>query len=160
MFTRLDTDGDRRLGFEEFKQAVPVLNQWGIKVTNPQESFKEIDSDGGGKVLFDEFCVWAANKNLDIDDDDDFSMSSEDAQKLTNSDIKIKSEQKTEGFKNQNNDDTSDFNIVNNNKSSLDDSFTSNSPSVSSFTGSITGKISSLLSAIKNRSSSKSKDKI
>ena len=108
MFTRLDTDGDRRLGFEEFKQAVPVLNQWGIKVTNPQESFKEIDSDGGGKVLFDEFCVWAANKNLDIDDDDDFSMSSEDAQKLTNSDIKIKSEQKTEGFKNQNTKMTDD----------------------------------------------------
>jgi hypothetical protein len=59
-------------------------------------------------VLFDEFCVWAANKNLDIDDDDDFSMSSEDAQKLTNSDIKIKSEQKTEGFKNQNTKMTDD----------------------------------------------------
>ena len=59
-------------------------------------------------MLFDEFCVWAANKNLDIDDDDDFSMSSEDAQKLTNSDIKIKSEQKTEGFKNQNTKMTDD----------------------------------------------------
>ena len=59
-------------------------------------------------MLFDEFCVWAADKNLDIDDDDDFSMSSEDAQKLTNSDIKIKSEQKTEGFKNQNTKMTDD----------------------------------------------------
>ncbi len=33
--------------------------------------WREIDHNGGGVVLFDEFCQWAIQKNLDLEDDDD-----------------------------------------------------------------------------------------
>ena len=72
MFSRLDTDGDRRLGVEEFKRVLPTLDKWGVKVSDPAATFSAIDTNGGGWVLFDEFCVWAAAQNMDIDDDDDF----------------------------------------------------------------------------------------
>lgn len=72
MFSRLDTDGDRRLGIEEFKRVLPTLDKWGVKIYDPDATFKVIDSNGGGWVLFDEFCIWAAAQNMDIDDDDDF----------------------------------------------------------------------------------------
>jgi len=78
MFKRLDKNGDRRLDIEEFKQAIPTLEQWGITITDPVTSFHTIDSDGAGFVLFDEFCVWAAAQNIDLDDDDDLEITNED----------------------------------------------------------------------------------
>lgn len=33
--------------------------------------FEKIDANGGGFILFDEFCKWAIGKNLDLEDDDD-----------------------------------------------------------------------------------------
>jgi len=72
MFIQLDKSGDRRLGLNEFAQAVPTLARWGIKITDAQASFKEIDTNGGGIVLFDEFVDWAMDKNLDLEDDDSF----------------------------------------------------------------------------------------
>ncbi len=36
-----------------------------------------MDRNGGGKVLFDEFCDWAIRMNLDLDDDDDDDEDSE-----------------------------------------------------------------------------------
>jgi Ca2+-binding EF-hand superfamily protein len=71
MFSRIDTSSDRRVSLEEFKKAVPIMNNWGITITNPEKTFKEIDKDGAGMILFEEFCTWAAEKNLDLDDDDD-----------------------------------------------------------------------------------------
>jgi hypothetical protein len=29
--------------------------------------FRNIDSNGGGQILFDEFCDWSCKKNLDIE---------------------------------------------------------------------------------------------
>lgn len=34
-------------------------------------SFREIDTNRGGIVLFDEFADWALRKGLDLDDDDE-----------------------------------------------------------------------------------------
>ena len=31
--------------------------------------FNSIDKNGGGMILFDEFCEWAIKKNLDLEDD-------------------------------------------------------------------------------------------
>lgn len=31
-----------------------------------------MDKNGGGQVLFDEFCEWSFQKSLDLDDDDNF----------------------------------------------------------------------------------------
>jgi len=71
MFLQLDTSGDHRLGLNEFSQAIPTLARWGITITDPRASFNEIDTNGGGIVLFDEFVDWALNKNLDLEDDDE-----------------------------------------------------------------------------------------
>jgi len=57
MFERVDGDGNRKLSFEEFKQAVPLLEKWGVQVTDPEQTFRTIDTDGTGNLLFDEFCV-------------------------------------------------------------------------------------------------------
>ena len=88
MFEQLDGDGNRKVSLEEFKKAVPLLEKWGVQVNSPEETFRTIDTSGTGNILFDEFCIFAANQNLDLDDDDDFEVSEEDLLKLQNSDIK------------------------------------------------------------------------
>lgn len=70
-FERIDTDHDRKVTLTEFAKAVPIMNRWNIKIDNPVLAFKEIDTNGGGSILFDEFARWAIKKNLDLDDDDD-----------------------------------------------------------------------------------------
>lgn len=70
-FDKVDTNDDRRVSKEEFEKAVPLMNKWGLKITNPAASFKEADKDGHGMILFVEFCDWAIRKNLDLEDDDD-----------------------------------------------------------------------------------------
>ena len=40
-------------------------------MSDPAASWAECDTNGGGKILFDEFCEWAINKSLDLEDDDD-----------------------------------------------------------------------------------------
>ena len=40
-------------------------------MSEPEQQWNECDRDGAGMVLFDEFCNWAIQKNLDLDDDDD-----------------------------------------------------------------------------------------
>ncbi|KRX09832.1 hypothetical protein PPERSA_02704 [Pseudocohnilembus persalinus] len=71
MFQRIDKNFDRRVSLEEFKQAVPEINKWGVTITNPEKSFQQIDKNGGGMILFDEFCQWAIKQSLDLEDDDD-----------------------------------------------------------------------------------------
>ena len=70
MFLRLDSSGDKRLTISEFKKAVPTLAKWGVEITDAEKSFKEIDTNGGGQVLFDEFVDWALSKNLHLEDDE------------------------------------------------------------------------------------------
>lgn len=64
-FDSIDTSNDRRITEEEFKFALPVLQKWGIQVTDPVKIFKEIDTNNGGFILFDEFCKWAVQKGID-----------------------------------------------------------------------------------------------
>jgi len=33
-----------------------IIERWGINMTNPDIMWSEIDTNGGGQVLFDEFC--------------------------------------------------------------------------------------------------------
>ena len=44
MFERVDVDGNRKLSFEEFKQAVPLLEKWGVQVTDPEQTFRTTDT--------------------------------------------------------------------------------------------------------------------
>ena len=49
-----------------------MIEKWVGKMADPVAEFKSIDLNGGGQILFDEFCDWSVQKNLDLDDDDDF----------------------------------------------------------------------------------------
>mmetsp|Transcript_28032 Transcript_28032/g.50831 ORF Transcript_28032/g.50831 Transcript_28032/m.50831 type:complete len:612 (+) Transcript_28032:126-1961(+) len=72
---------DRRMGFPEFEDAVPRLLDWGLEDEvaetlreDPRLVFQDLDANGGGVVLFDEFAHWALWNHLfslDGDDDDD-----------------------------------------------------------------------------------------
>jgi len=107
MFTRLDKSGDRRLTLAEFTQALPTLEKWGICIPDTQAAFKEIDTNGGGFVLFDEFVGWAMMKNLDLEDDDDYNANL--AQESTNN-TKQSSSSKKEKSREVNTKSTSDLN--------------------------------------------------
>lgn len=71
MFDRIDTSSDRRVNFEEFQQALGEIKKWGVEVADPVAAFNEIDMDGHGMILFDEFANWAISHSLDLEDDDD-----------------------------------------------------------------------------------------
>jgi Ca2+-binding EF-hand superfamily protein len=71
MFDVVDTSDDRRVSFSEFKEALPKIQSWGVKINDPETEFKKIDTNGGGMVLFDEFAHWALSKKLDLEEDDD-----------------------------------------------------------------------------------------
>ena len=44
---------------------------WVGPIADIDSEFRAIDKNGGGIILFDEFCDWAIKKNLDLEDDDD-----------------------------------------------------------------------------------------
>jgi Ca2+-binding EF-hand superfamily protein len=73
-FCRLDLSDDKRIDLEEFKTNLDMLHKWGVPIQDEEaeEVFNEIDANKGGFILFDEFCLWAITRNLDLEDDDDF----------------------------------------------------------------------------------------
>ena len=73
MFTRIDASADGRVDLAEFALAVPKLREWGVEICaeDVEKTFREVDADGAGSLLFDEFCDWAIKNNLDLEDDDD-----------------------------------------------------------------------------------------
>ena len=72
MFESLDNSGDHQINLEEFKKAVPTMEKWGVKIENPEEEFKKIDKNKGGTISFEEFCSFAIQKSLDLEEDDGF----------------------------------------------------------------------------------------
>jgi len=60
-FIDIDKDFDRRLDFNEFRKGAKKL---GLRLKKKEaiEEFKRMDANGGGVVLFDEFCVWYTKK--------------------------------------------------------------------------------------------------
>lgn len=70
-FCRTDADGDKRISLAEFKQAKGMMEVWVGPIGDIVAEFKQVDKNGGGTILFDEFCAWAIKKNLDLEDDDD-----------------------------------------------------------------------------------------
>jgi len=66
LFEALDTSGDRRISVQEFESALPRLSEWGIPTEDPAALFRELDKDGGGMILFEEFSHWALERGLDL----------------------------------------------------------------------------------------------
>lgn len=67
MFSGMDDDGDRRVTFEEFEKGVAKLGEWGVTIEDPKAKFDEIDTNGGGMILFDEFSKWAMEKLISVE---------------------------------------------------------------------------------------------
>ena len=70
MFDRVDLGDDRRITQQEFVGASVsgTFTDWGLDVQNAEESFRNIDTNGGGQILFDEFATWAISSKLDLRD--------------------------------------------------------------------------------------------
>eukprot|EP00928_Gymnodinium_smaydae_P064618 TRINITY_DN47900_c0_g1_i1.p1 TRINITY_DN47900_c0_g1~~TRINITY_DN47900_c0_g1_i1.p1 ORF type:complete len:608 (+),score=84.24 TRINITY_DN47900_c0_g1_i1:77-1900(+) len=70
---------DRRMSYAEFEAAIPQLLKWGVDTEvekllrrDPAAVFRDIDANGGGVVLFDEFAHWALwNHLFHLDGSDD-----------------------------------------------------------------------------------------
>ncbi|KAL7700751.1 flagellar calcium-binding protein [Lotmaria passim] len=71
MFDEIDTSGNMLIDAKEFKKAVPRIQEWGVKIEDPDAVFKEIDNNGSGQITFDEFAAWAAAHKLDADENPD-----------------------------------------------------------------------------------------
>ena len=71
MFEAVDVEDDNRINIQEFQTALPLFETWGLKIDDYEAEFAAIDSNGGGRLLFDEFADWALKKQLDLEDDDD-----------------------------------------------------------------------------------------
>lgn len=61
-FDAVDTDDDRRIDEAELTAAISAKK---FAVENPKQVFDDMDTNDGGKVLFDEFCIYVANKYID-----------------------------------------------------------------------------------------------
>jgi len=62
LFASADKGSDHKIGLKEFEAVVPKL---GLDISDPAAEFAKADRDGGGEILFDEFCFWLANKKGD-----------------------------------------------------------------------------------------------
>ena len=78
MFDSIEKSDNKKINFKEFKDAIPRINKWGIKIDHPEETFKKI-SGGDENIAFTEFSEWAIKANLDLEDDEDIA----DPDKLT-----------------------------------------------------------------------------
>jgi len=72
MFERMDSSGDKQISLDEFVKAIPLMERWGVNIDNPEKEFKSIDINGNGNISFDEFCKYAIQKSLDLEEDDGF----------------------------------------------------------------------------------------
>merc|ERR1719373_487505 len=61
-FEDIDEGEDHRIDFSEFSAGLQLLAQWGVTVENAEEEFQKIDENGGGQILFEEFCSWALQR--------------------------------------------------------------------------------------------------
>ena len=57
-FAGADTDGNHRLSFDEFLNAVPAEMRTNKSTTQLQQMFANVDADGSGTVSIDEFFIW------------------------------------------------------------------------------------------------------
>ena len=78
-FSILDGSGDGRLDVEEFQKGCKMV---GIKLKQEQvaHEFGTMDIDGGGTIVFSEFCVWSARRGGQChgSDEEDVPESDED----------------------------------------------------------------------------------
>jgi len=72
IFELMNSTEDRKITYEEFKTALPIMKNWGVEVDDSKAAFEAIETNDGETVLFDEYCFWAINKNLEMEKDENF----------------------------------------------------------------------------------------
>ena len=68
VFTAVDQGHDRRVDLKEFIAGQRALGL-NLDAEQARQEFARIDRNGGGQVLFDEFCEWVASKGIPVSDD-------------------------------------------------------------------------------------------
>merc|ERR1740123_597854 len=64
-FEVVDVNHDNKISFEEFEESCEFLyEEFNIVVMDEEEEFAAMDTNGGGAVLFEEFCDWALRKGF------------------------------------------------------------------------------------------------
>eukprot|EP00750_Incisomonas_marina_P019995 INCI367.1.p1 GENE.INCI367.1~~INCI367.1.p1 ORF type:complete len:328 (-),score=75.45 INCI367.1:29-943(-) len=66
VFSLIDSGRDRRMDIVEFSQGLGLLGLQ-LNKADTERVFNEIDRNGGGQVLFDEFCAWVIQNQWDVD---------------------------------------------------------------------------------------------
>lgn len=74
MFEKEDDSGDHNITLDEFKKAFPQMKNWGIEINGigAEKEFQYIDKNNSGIISFEEFCSYAINKSLNLEEDDGF----------------------------------------------------------------------------------------
>jgi len=58
LFNEVDGD-DRRIDFAEFQRCLVIMGTV-MSESEAKKQFDEVDANGGGSILFEEFCFWYA----------------------------------------------------------------------------------------------------
>ncbi len=74
MFQKNDSSGEHKITLQEFKNAIPKMKEWGVEIkeNEAEKEFNNIKVDNEDTISFEEFCDFAIQKSLDLDEDDDF----------------------------------------------------------------------------------------
>lgn len=71
LFETIDSAEDRRIDLQEFTEALPKLQEWGMETVDidVDDVFSDLHADHDGDVLFAEFCMWVIGIQLDLGED-------------------------------------------------------------------------------------------
>ena len=74
IFQKVNSTREPKITLEEFKKAIPRLKEWGVEIkeNEAEKEFNNIKVDNKDTISFEEFCDFAIQKSLDLDEDDDF----------------------------------------------------------------------------------------
>ncbi|CAF1355605.1 unnamed protein product [Rotaria sordida] len=64
IFKELDTNDDHRISFSEFKRGFALIGEDDSNENYLRQEFNKIDTNKGGYILFDEFCIYMANRKV------------------------------------------------------------------------------------------------
>ena len=74
MFQKVDSSEDLTISLEEFKKTIPLMKNWGVEIKDneAEKEYNNIKTDNEENISFEEFCNFAIQKSLDLEDDDNF----------------------------------------------------------------------------------------
>ena len=74
MFQKVDSSEDLRISFDEFKKAIPLMKNWGVEIKDneAEKEYNKIKTENEEDISFEDFCNFAIQKSLDLEDDDNF----------------------------------------------------------------------------------------